>query len=56
LIWSAEWYLVRSKGHEAPRYVVFSNPLLTRACQAWISYHHTWGPNHKYDLQVLILE
>ena len=30
LIWSHEWYLMRSTEHKAPRYVVFSVPLSPR--------------------------
>ena len=30
LIWSTEWYLVRSPDHKVPRYEVFSTPLLPR--------------------------
>jgi hypothetical protein len=30
LIWSSEFYLVRSTEHKAPRYVVFSTPLFTK--------------------------
>ena len=33
LIWSPEWYLVRNTGHKAPRYLVFSTPLLPRPIQ-----------------------
>jgi hypothetical protein len=31
LIWSFEWYLVRSTEHKTPCYVVFSTPLLPRS-------------------------
>ena len=30
LVWLPEWYLVKSTDHKAPRYVVFSTPLLPR--------------------------
>ena len=33
LFWSPEWYLVRNTEHKAPRYVVFSTPLLPRPFQ-----------------------
>ena len=32
LVWSPEWYLVRSTEHKAPRYVVFSNNSITKLC------------------------
>ena len=37
LIWSPEWYLVRSTDHKALRYVVFSTPLLSRPSEAQMS-------------------
>jgi len=37
LIWSTEYYLVRSTYHKAPRYVVFSTPLSPRPSYAQIS-------------------
>jgi hypothetical protein len=37
LIWSPECYLMRNREHEAPRYVVFSNPLLPFFFQTRIS-------------------
>ena len=32
LIWSPEWYLVKSIEHKGPCFVVFSTPLLPRLC------------------------
>ena len=37
LIWSSEWYLVRSTEHKVPHYVVFSTPLSPRHSYAQIS-------------------
>ena len=38
LVWSPEWYVVRSWDHKALRYVVFSIPLLLRLSYAQISF------------------
>jgi hypothetical protein len=41
LIWSPEWYLVRSTEHEAPCYVVFSTLLLPHPSWAQIFFFST---------------
>ena len=37
LIWSSEWYVVRSTQHNAPRYEVFSTPLSPRPSYVFLS-------------------
>jgi hypothetical protein len=37
LIWTPEWYVVRSTEHKVPRCVVFSTPLLRRLSQVQVS-------------------
>ena len=46
LIWSPEWYLVRSIENKAPCYVVFSTPQLPRPSQAPTSFSAPYSRKH----------